>query len=82
MLSPFGINFIANLAAIPFTEMVHNHNMARYVDKTIITPPPISNDPRKYVENTFGFDMTASMVRDQRMSGIMAANWGNTSGMI
>lgn len=78
----FGVNFIANLAAIPFAELVHNHNMARHIDKHISTPPAFSNDPRKYVENTFGFDMTASMVRDQRMSGINAAVWGNTSGMI
>lgn len=70
------------LLAIPAAELFHNWNMAKEIKGHVTNAPPFSNDPRKYVENPFGFDMTASMVRDQRMSGISAAMWGDTSGIL
>ncbi len=78
----FFSSLLANLAMLPLAQILHNHNMAREIKGYPSSAPPFADDPRKYVENPFGFDMTASMVRDQRMSGISAALWGNTSGQV
>lgn len=75
---------LAAFAYTPLSEILHRHDMAKLVAKQpIASPPPYPINPGKYPGlNGFGQDMTLSTIREQRLSGVSAAVWGNTSGIL